>query len=89
MTKTLNVYISKSPKNSTTPNNAKIVIRRGMEIFLKANVGSLLINKNEIKIKNVGTTILWLIFIRFISLKLNINGINTKIPPAGDGTPSK
>ena len=57
MTKTLNVYINKSPKNSTTPNNAKIVIRRGMEIFLKANVGILLINKNEIKIKNVGTTI--------------------------------
>ena len=23
------------------------------------------------------------------SLKLNINGINTRIPPAGDGTPSK
>ena len=58
MTKTLNVYISKSPKNNTTPNNAKIVIRRGMKIFLKANVGTLLINKNEIKIKNVGTTIL-------------------------------
>ena len=58
MTKTLNVYINKSPKNNTTPNNAKIVIRRGMEIFLKANVGILLINKNEIKIKNVGTTIL-------------------------------
>ena len=38
MTKTLNVYINKSPKNNTTPNNAKIVIRRGMEIFLKANV---------------------------------------------------
>ena len=57
MTKTLNVYINKSPKNNTTPNNAKIVIRRGMEIFLKANVGILLINKNEIKIKNVGTTI--------------------------------
>ena len=58
MTKTLNVYINKSPKNNTTPNNAKIVIRRGMEIFLKANVGILLINKNEIKIKNVGTNIL-------------------------------
>ena len=58
MTKTLNVYINKSPKNNTTPNNAKIVIRRGMEIFLKANVGALLINKNEIKIKKVGTTIL-------------------------------
>jgi hypothetical protein len=29
-----------------------------MEIFLKANVGTLLINKNEIKIKSVGTTIL-------------------------------
>ena len=58
MTKTLNVYINKSPKNNTTPNNAKIVIRRGIEIFLKANVGILLINKNEIKIKNVGTTIL-------------------------------
>ena len=58
MTKTLNVYINKSPKNNTTPNNAKIVIRRGMEIFLKANVGILLINKNEIKIKNDGTTIL-------------------------------
>ena len=58
MIKTLNVYINKSPKNNTTLNNAKIVIRRGMEIFLKANVGTLLINKNEIKIKNVGTTIL-------------------------------
>ena len=58
MTKTLNVYINKSPKNNTTPNNAKIVILRGMEIFLKANVGILLINKNEIKIKNDGTTIL-------------------------------
>ena len=58
MTKTLNVYINKTPKNNTTPNNAKIVIRRGIEIFLKANVGILLINRNEIKIKNVGTTIL-------------------------------
>ena len=58
MTKTLNVYINKSPKNNTRPNNAKIVIRRGIEIFLNANVGTLLINKNEIKIKNVGTTIL-------------------------------
>ena len=57
MTRTLNVYINKSPKNNTTPNNAKIVIRRGMEIFLKANVGTLLINKNDIKMKNVGTTI--------------------------------
>ena len=47
MTKTLNVYINKSPKNNTTPNNAKIVIRRGIEIFLKANVGTLLINKNK------------------------------------------
>ena len=89
MTKTLNVYINKSPKNNTTPNNAKIVIRRGIEIFLKANVGILLINKNEIKIKNVGTTILQLILIKFISLKFNINGINTKIPAAGHGTPSK
>jgi hypothetical protein len=57
MTKTLNVYINKSPKNKTTPNNAKIVKWRGIEIFLKANVGILLISKNEIKIKNVGTTI--------------------------------
>ena len=38
MTKTLNVYINKSPKNNTTPNNAKIVMRRGIEIFLNANV---------------------------------------------------
>ena len=45
MTKTLNVYINKSPKNNTTPNKAKIVIRRGIEIFLKANVGILLISK--------------------------------------------
>ena len=58
MTKTLNVYINKSPKNNTTPNNAKIVIRRGIEILLKANVGTLLINKNEVKIMSVGTTIL-------------------------------
>ena len=58
MTKTLNVYINKSPKSNTTPNNAKIVIRRGIEIFLKANVGILLIKRNEIKIKNVGTTML-------------------------------
>ena len=58
MTKILNVYINKSPKNNTTPNNAKIVIRRGIEIFLNANVGTLLIKKNEIKIKKVGTTIL-------------------------------
>jgi hypothetical protein len=57
MTKTLNVYINKSPKNKTTPNNAKIVIRRGIEIFLNANVGNLLINKNEIKTKVDGTTI--------------------------------
>ena len=57
MTKTLNVYINKRPKNNTTPNKAKIVIRRGIEIFLNANVGTLLINKNDIKIKNVGTTI--------------------------------
>ena len=57
MTKTLNVYINKSPKNNTIPNNTKIVIRRGMVIFLNANVGTLLINKNEIKIKTVGTTI--------------------------------
>ena len=57
MTKTLNVYINKSPKNKTTPNNAKIVMWRGIEIFLKANVGILLISKNEIKIKNIGTTI--------------------------------
>ena len=55
MTKTLNVYINKSPKNNTTPNSAKIVIRRGIEIFLKANVGILLISKNEIEIKNIGT----------------------------------
>ena len=57
MTKTLNVYINNRPKNNTTPNNAKIVIRRGMEIFLKANVGTLLINKNDIKINSIGTTI--------------------------------
>ena len=49
MTKTLNVYINKRPKNNTTPNNTKIVIRRGIEIFLNAKVGILLINKNEIK----------------------------------------
>ena len=34
MTKTLNVYINKRPKNNTTPNNTKIVSRRGIEIFL-------------------------------------------------------
>ena len=55
--RTLKVYTSKRPKNNTTPNNAKIVIRRGMAIFLNANVGTLLINKNEIKIKKIGTTI--------------------------------
>ena len=48
MTKTLNVYINKSPKNKTTPNNAKIVKWRGIEIFLKANVGILLISKNAV-----------------------------------------
>ena len=58
MTKTLNVYINKSPKNKTIPNNAKIVICLGITIFLKEYVGNLLINKNEIKIKNVGTNIL-------------------------------
>ena len=57
MTNTLNVYINKRPKNNTTPNNAKIVIRRGIEIFLNAKVGILLISKNEIKIKNTGTII--------------------------------
>ena len=57
MTKTLNVYINKSPKNKTTPNNAKIVKWRGIEIFLNANVGTLLINKNDIKINSIGTTI--------------------------------
>ena len=31
MTKTLNVYINNRPKNNTTPNNTKIVIRRGIE----------------------------------------------------------
>ena len=46
-------YINKSPKNKTTPNNAKIVIRRGIIIFLNAKVGILLINRNEIKIKNL------------------------------------
>ena len=58
MIKTLNVYINKSPKNKTTLNNTKIVILRGIEILLNANVGILLININEIKIKNEGTTIL-------------------------------
>ena len=58
MTRTLNVYINKRPKNNTTPNQAKIVIRRGIEIFLNANVGTLLINISEIKIKNTGTAIL-------------------------------
>ena len=57
MTKTLNVYINKRPKNNTTPNNTKIVIRRGIEIFLNAKVGILLINKNEFTIKNNGTRI--------------------------------
>ena len=47
MTKTLNVYINKSPKNKTTPNNAKIVIRRGIEIFLKANVGTYLLESSN------------------------------------------
>jgi hypothetical protein len=57
MTKTLNVYINNRPKNNTTPNNTKIVIRRGIEIFLNAKVGILLINKNEFTIKNNGTRI--------------------------------
>jgi hypothetical protein len=57
MTRILNVYINKRPKNNTTPNNTKIVIRRGIAIFLNANVGTLLISKNEIKIKNIGTII--------------------------------
>ena len=39
MTKTLNVYINNRPKNNTTPNNTKIVIRRGIENFLNAKVG--------------------------------------------------
>ena len=51
------MYINKSPKNKTTPNNAKIVKRRCIEIFLNANVGTLLINKNDIKINSIGTTI--------------------------------
>ena len=57
MTKTLNVYINNRPKNNTTPNNTKIVIGRGIEIFLNAKVGILLINKNEFTIKNNGTRI--------------------------------
>ena len=57
MTKTLNVYINNRPKNNTTPNNTKIVIRRGIDIFLNAKVGILLINKNEFTIKNNGTRI--------------------------------
>ena len=57
MTKILNVYINNRPKNNTTPNNTKIVIRRGIEIFLNAKVGILLINKNEFTIKNNGTRI--------------------------------
>ena len=52
------MYISSNPKNNTIPNNTKIVILRGIEIFLNANVGILLINKNEIKIKTEGTIIL-------------------------------
>ena len=48
--------LSNIPKKSTIPNNAKIVIRLGITIFLNANVGTLLINKNEIIIKNIGTT---------------------------------
>ena len=51
MTKTLNVYINKSPKNTTIPNSAKIVMLRGITIFLKAKVGTLLINNKEIVIK--------------------------------------
>ena len=87
--KILNVYTNNAPKNKTIPNSKKIVVLLGITIFLNEYVGNLLINNNDVVIKNIGTTKSYLILTKSNSLKLIINGVKTKIPPAGEGTPSK
>ena len=49
----------------------------------------MLINKNDVKIKKIGTITSKFNSIILNPLKLTINGVKTKIAPAGDGTPSK
>ena len=86
---TLKGYINKSPKYKTIVKSKNIVVDLGTIIFFKEYVGTLLIKRNEIITKKTGT--IKLIFILIISkpLILYINGIKTRIPPAGEGTPSK
>jgi len=49
----------------------------------------LLIKRNEVIAKKIGTISSKFILNNSNSLKLYINGIKTKIPPAGEGTPIK
>ena len=85
----LKVYINRRPKNKTIPKSKKIVIVLGTTIFFNEQVGNLLINKNEIITKKIGTISSKFNLKNSNPLKLYANGVKTKIPPAGDGTPSK
>ena len=82
-------YTSKRPKKRIIPNSKKIVAFLWIIIFLNEKVGNLLINKSDVDIKNTGTKISKLILMYSKFVKLIIKGVNTKIPPAGEGTPSK
>ena len=68
--------------------NKKTVVFDDIDIFLKDRVGILLTSNNDIKIVKYGVTLL-IFKSNFKVLNSYINGIKIKIPPAGDGTPSK
>ena len=85
----LKVYINKNPKYKTIEKSKKIVIDLGTTIFFKEQVGNLLIKRIETVTKKIGTKTSEPILINSKPLKLYINGIKTKMPPAGEGMPSK
>ena len=73
-------------KNKPTPKRRNTVMFLLIAIFLKENVGTLLINSRDTKTIKYGVIILKLNkFEKFDSS--NIKGNKIKQPPAGDGTP--